>query len=96
MTIISKMINTAMTGMIAVGLSMNATSALAKAPEMEKCYGIVKAGKNDCGTPGDNACAGQVKQNNDPEGWILLPKGTCNKIVGGSLTAKGGAETKGS
>lgn len=89
MTTVSKMINTAVAGMIAIGLGVNAPSALAKAPPMEKCYGIVKAGKNDCGTPGDNACAGQVKQDRDPEAWILVPKGTCDKIVGGSLTAKG-------
>lgn len=52
---------------------------------MEKCYGIAKAGKNDCGA---NDCAGTSKNDNDKSAWILLPKGTCNKIVGGSTTPK--------
>jgi uncharacterized membrane protein len=53
----------------------------------EKCYGIVKAGKNDCQTS-THACAGQVSMDNDPESWIYLPKGACEKIVGGSLKPK--------
>lgn len=51
----------------------------------EKCYGIAKAGKNDCAS-GTEACAGQAKNDNDKSAWLGLPKGTCGKIVGGSTT----------
>ncbi len=94
MTIVTKIINTAISGIIATGLSVASTSALAKPPAMEKCYGIVKAGKNDCGSLNENACAGQAKKDHDPYAWILVPKGTCNKIVGGKLTPPNEGETK--
>jgi len=66
------------------------TSALdAKAEEMEKCYGIVKAGKNDCANArGTHSCAGQAPKDGLWDEWVLLPEGTCDKIVGGSTQAK--------
>lgn len=53
---------------------------------MEKCFGITKAGKNDCGSA-EQACAGSAKIDNDKSAWIAVPKGTCDKIVGGSTQA---------
>jgi uncharacterized membrane protein len=53
----------------------------------EKCYGIAKAGKNDCGANG-HSCAGQAVKDGDGKEWIKVPKGTCEKIVGGSLAPK--------
>ena len=50
----------------------------------EKCYGIVKAGENDCFGVG-NSCGATSKTDGDPQAWIYVPKGTCNKIVGGKL-----------
>jgi len=50
--------------------------------KMEKCYGIAKAGKNDCGAPG-HACSGRSVKDGDPNEWIYVPNGTCQKIVGG-------------
>jgi uncharacterized membrane protein len=70
-------------------LALSLTSVSAYAADdanMEKCYGIAKAGKNDCAGPA-HACAGQSKMSSGKE-WIKLPKGTCDRIVGGSLTAK--------
>src|SRR6266852_8202890 len=55
-------------------------------PDMEKCFGVAKAGKNDCAGPA-HACAGQSKESSGKE-WIKVPKGTCERIVGGSLSAK--------
>ena len=49
----------------------------------EKCYGIAKAGKNDCAS-GTEACAGQSKTDNSKDAWLGVPKGTCDRIVGGS------------
>ena len=52
--------------------------------EMEKCYGVAKAEKNDCQTA-TSACAGTAKQDRQKDAFIAVPKGTCSKIAGGSL-----------
>lgn len=54
----------------------------------EKCYGIAKAGKNDCASTGANSCGGTSKLNGDPKAWIFVPEGYCERIVGGSKTPK--------
>jgi uncharacterized membrane protein len=54
----------------------------------EKCYGIAKAGKNDCAATGNNSCGGTSKVNSDPKAWIYVPEGYCERIVGGSKTPK--------
>ena len=55
--------------------------------EQERCYGIAKAGKNDCAANG-HACAGQAKRDADGKEWIYVPSGTCDRIVGASKSAK--------
>ena len=54
----------------------------------EKCYGIAKAGKNDCASTGNNSCGGSSKLNADPRAWVYVPAGYCDRIVGGSLKPK--------
>ena len=54
----------------------------------EKCYGIAKAGKNDCASTGNNSCGGTSKIDSDPKAWIYVPEGYCERIVGASKTAK--------
>lgn len=84
--------NKLLTATIATVVSMGLTvvSTAVHAMKMEKCYGIAKKAKNDCGTK-LHSCAGQAKVDGDTEEWIFVPKGTCNKIIGGSLTkGKGG------
>jgi uncharacterized membrane protein len=54
----------------------------------EKCYGIAKSGKNDCASTGNNSCGGTSKISSDPKAWIYVPEGYCERIVGGSKTAK--------
>lgn len=68
-------------------LALSALGALqtAAAADFEKCAGISAAGKNDCGTA-VSSCAGTAKQDRDPHAWILVPRGTCAKIAGGTLT----------
>jgi uncharacterized membrane protein len=51
--------------------------------DQESCYGVAKAGQNDCGTA-VHGCAGQAAADNDPAEWKFVAKGTCTK-VGGSL-----------
>jgi uncharacterized membrane protein len=52
--------------------------------KMEKCYGIVKTALNDCATA-TQSCAGSATKDKQSDAFIFLPKGTCNKIAGGSL-----------
>lgn len=54
----------------------------------EKCYGLAKAGKNDCASTGSNSCAGTSKVNADPRAWLYVPAGYCERIVNGSLKPK--------
>ncbi|MDH3461254.1 MAG: DUF2282 domain-containing protein [Burkholderiaceae bacterium] len=53
---------------------------------MEKCAGIVKAGKNDCGAA-KHSCAGQSVKDGNAAEWIYVPTGTCEKIVGAKVKA---------
>lgn len=69
------------------------SQANSPAPEQEKCYGIAKAGSNDCSTA-TTSCAGSSKQNNQKDAFILLPKGICERIVGGQLTVSTPTEKK--
>jgi uncharacterized membrane protein len=75
----------AVAGVLAVGLAQAAEDA--KAPK-EKCYGIAKAGQNDCGTA-RHTCAGKSAKDNAPDEWKYVAKGTCEKL-GGKATAPDG------
>ncbi len=56
----------------------------------EKCYGVVKAGENDCASKANkHFCAGMAITDNDANEWVKLPSGLCEKIVGGSLAMAG-------
>ena len=80
-----KILSLAIGGLLALGLAANA-SAAEKKVEMEKCFGIAKAGMNDCSSnKAAHSCAGQATKNNDPMDFVAVPKGTCDKIAGGML-----------
>lgn len=51
----------------------------------EKCYGIAKAGKNDCAA-GSHSCAGQSTSDEDKSSFVYLPSGICSKLAGGSTS----------
>jgi len=53
---------------------------------MEKCYGVVKAGSNDCAGNG-HSCAGQASKDASSAEFIMLPAGTCAKLAGGGTTS---------
>jgi uncharacterized membrane protein len=77
-------VNSALASVLAVGLGTVSTSALAGKPGFEKCAGVVKAGKNACGTS-KHGCGGMATTDGDAEEWIYLPKGTCEKIAKATL-----------
>lgn len=78
------LMHAALAGVLALGLGATAQNAVAAKEGFEKCAGIVKAGMNDCGTS-KHACAGQATADSDPEEWVYVPEGTCNKIAGAKI-----------
>ena len=88
-----KMANLAIAGLLTTALGSISTQALAAKAGMEKCHGVAKAAKNDCGSA-SHSCAGQSTKDGHGKDWIYLPKGTCDKIVGGSVEAKDDNGTK--
>jgi len=89
-----RILRAAVAGLVALGVSAASGQVLAAKGDNEKCAGIVKAGKNDCGTS-KNACAGQVKVDNDPEAWIYVPKGVCERISGSRIQTSANAKPGG-
>ena len=80
-------VTTALASLIALGAMGAQTAAAADdKKDMEKCYGVVKAGKNDCKTL-SSACAGHSTTDAQPDAFIAIPKGTCERLAGGSLEA---------
>jgi uncharacterized membrane protein len=79
----SSLIAAAIAGVITLGSA--GLAAATDGPEKEKCYGVAKAGKNDCAANG-HACAGQAKNNGDPKEWIYVPAGTCARLLNGSTS----------
>jgi uncharacterized membrane protein len=77
-------IATALTTLATGTLATTATAAPVCA-EQERCYGVSKAGKNDCATS-TTACVGSAKQDYQKDAWLYVPKGTCDKL-GGTASA---------
>ena len=83
----------AMAAMAAIGsvsvahASDEPTPAEKPSYKFEKCYGVVKAGKNDCQTA-TNSCAGTSRRDAQRDAWVYLPEGACAKIVGGASSPK--------
>ncbi len=81
---ITRIIISAITGIVAITVNGSAIAAAESNQANEKCYGIVKAGMNDCATS-TQSCAGSSTKDSQPDAFIFLPKGLCSKIVGGTL-----------
>lgn len=81
-----KTLNTLLAGAVAMAALGTAATAQAQT-EKEKCYGVVKAGKNDCAAAnGAHSCAGSATASGDGNEWIAVPKGLCDRLVNGSVT----------
>jgi len=77
----------ALASVLALGVATSGNTLAAKKEGFEKCYGIAKAGMNDCGAKG-HSCAGQAKKDKDPKEWVYVPEGTCKKLADGKLKDK--------
>ena len=83
-----KILHAAVASLLALGLAQPAAAQDPKGDEKEKCYGIAKAGQNDCGTA-QHTCAGKAKKDNAADEWKYVAKGTCEKL-GGKTKAPAG------
>lgn len=78
------------TAALATGVLMAGAQNAVAAPKYkaEKCYGVAKAGKNDCAAGPGTSCAGSSTVDAQGDAWMYVPKGTCEKLVGGSKEPK--------
>jgi uncharacterized membrane protein len=90
MKIQTALVASAMTAAIGLAVASVALAQGGPAPtptfKAEKCFGVAKAGKNDCQTA-TSSCAGTSKTNSQKDAWLFVPAGTCERLVGGSLQA---------
>lgn len=78
-------------GAMAAALSLASTWSVAQdadTEEMEHCYGVAKAGKNDCAAGPGTTCAGTSTVDAQGNAWVYTPAGLCEKLVSGSLEAE--------
>lgn len=76
---------TALIGVAALaGISMSLQASAAMPAGWAKCYGIARAHMNSCKSA-DHACRGMATKNGDPQSFLVVPAGLCEKIVHGSL-----------
>lgn len=85
---IARIAGLAATAALAAG-TVPTPAAAQKAP-MEKCYGIAKAGKNDCSAGPGTSCAGTSTRDYQGNAWKLVKQGTCEK----TKTPKGNGSLK--
>lgn len=75
-------VSSALASALALGL-VAPLAAQDKPAAKEKCYGIAKAGQNDCANlSGTHSCAGQSKSDMSPDDWKYVAKGTCMQMKG--------------
>lgn len=73
-------VSSALASVLSLGLVGAAT---AQDKGKEKCYGVAKAGQNDCASlSGSHSCSGQAKTDNDPDEWKYVAKGSCKEMKG--------------
>lgn len=84
------LLKSALAGALVLGVAATASASPAGGddhdggkPAMVKCYGVNAAHKNDCQSPG-HSCAGQDSKARDPNGFVAMPAGLCEKLDGGS------------
>lgn len=65
---------------VALGALASGAAVAAEKMEMEKCYGVAMAGKNDCAAGAGTSCAGTAKADYQGNAWKYVAKGTCTSI----------------
>ena len=86
-TSLASLAGLALTAGFAAGL---ATTPAVAAGAKEKCYGVSKAGKNDCAAGPGTSCAGTSTRDYQGNAWKYVDKGSCTSIK----TPKGNGSLK--
>ena len=84
---VAKIAGIALAAGVTAGLAMTPAAA---AGGKEKCYGVAKAGKNDCAAGPGTSCSGTSTRDYQGNAWKLVDKGTCTSIK----TPKGNGSLK--
>ena len=71
---------TAVATAFALAAIASGAAVAADKKEMEKCYGVSMAGKNDCAAGPGTTCAGTAKMDYQGNAWKYVPKGTCTTM----------------
>jgi uncharacterized membrane protein len=74
----------AMIGAVSMSVRHNGQGPI----ERERCYGITKAGQNDCANA-VHSCAKRANVDHDQREWIAVPKGTCQRLAGAVMDERG-------
>lgn len=89
------LIRSAIAGVLAAGVTLG-SSAMAQDKGMEKCWGVAKAGQNDCGSNKTaHSCAGHSKKDYDVNDFKAVKTGTCEKMGGSLVQGQPGKLAKG-
>ncbi len=94
--IANKTLKTLIASAVALTIAGAASSAVAEGAAKEKCYGVVKAGANDCANAAKtHSCAGQAATDADGGEFIALPAGVCDRLASGSTAPSEGSADMG-
>lgn len=71
----------------AVSISIAQAESTSSESDRERCYGVAKAGENECAVRYDSkgdkqSCPAWSEKDNDPYAWSYVPKGKCLKMGG--------------
>jgi uncharacterized membrane protein len=79
-----QIVSSAIASAFALGLVGQAhADDMGKVTDKEKCFGIAKAGQNDCANlSGTHSCAGQAKADASVDDWKYVAKGSCKELKG--------------
>jgi uncharacterized membrane protein len=66
---------------IALTAALAVLPAAAQSTDKEKCFGVALKGKNDCAAGPGTTCSGTAKKDHQGNAWLLVPKGTCERLA---------------
>lgn len=87
-----KIVKSAITAFLAMMAASPVIADESTAPALEKCYGVVKAGMNDCATA-TASCASSATKDKQADAFVFVPKGLCEKLVDGHLKPENDKKT---
>ncbi len=83
----TKIVLTSLSLLTLISTAFGAPKWAKKGDTIVKCKGVAKKGMNDCGANGHD-CGGYAKTDNDPNEWVYVPQGVCEKLAKGTVYKK--------